>query len=271
MDIATARRLHDVVEPCHSFIYFAPEGKVAYAEAGLKGQWMGYFASRSAPMGAVGAAVVISTFYGFAPEMVHRAIPDSWALSTPEVVLRARLAVADQALRRTWGELVDGHEVRTAAELMRAAVESAECGGRPLGAAHQALPWPDEPHLAVWHGASVLREHRGDGHVATLVANELDPRESLMSIVAVNPPYGEFVRNFRGWTPEELDQTVEGLRSRGLVDAEGLATDACRELRAAIEQDTDRLAAQPYLALGDDGCERLIDALTPLAAAIKGG
>lgn len=271
MDIATARRLHDVVEPCHAFIYFAPEGKIAYGEAGLKGQWMGYFASRSAPMGAVGAPVVLSTFYGFAPEMVHRAIPDAWALSTPEVVLRARLAVADQALRRMWGDRVDGPEVRQAAELLRAAVETAECAGRPLGAAHQALPWPEEPHLAVWHGASVMREHRGDGHVATLVAHELDPRASLMTIVAVQPSYGEFVRNFRGWTPEELDETVEDLRARGLVDAGGMATDACRELRDAIERDTDRLAVQPYRALGAEGCERLIAALTPLATAIKGG
>lgn len=271
MDIATARRLHDVVEPCHSFIYFAPEGKVAYGEAGLKGQWMGYFASRSAPMGAVGAEVVIATFYGFAPEMVHRAIPDAWALASPEIVLQARLAVADQSLRRMWGELVDGAEVRAAAELMRAAVESAECAGRPLGAAHQALAWPDEPHLAVWHGASVLREHRGDGHVATLVAHELDPRASLMTIAAVNPSYGDFVRGFRGWTPEELDETLEDLRARGLVDGEGLATAACRTLRDGIEQDTDRLAVQPYRALGAEGCERLIAALMPLAAAIKGG
>jgi hypothetical protein len=271
MDIATARRLHDVVEPCHAFIYFAPEGKVAYGEAGLKGQWMGYFASRSAPMGAVSAPVVISTFYGFAPEMVYRAIPDAWTLSTPEVVLGARFAVADQSLRRMWGDLAGGPQVQAAAELMRAAVESAECAGRPLGAAHQALPWPDEPHLAVWHGASVLREHRGDGHVATLVANDLDPRASLMTIAAVKPSYGDFVRNFRGWTPEELDETVAGLRARGLVDGEGLATDACRALRDGIERDTDRLAVQPYLALGEEGCERLIEALTPLAAAIKGG
>ena len=269
MDNALARSLHRVVEPTHAWIYFAPEGQPAYADAGLKGQWMGYFASRAAAMGTVEASVVTAAFYSFAPSLVARAIPDAWNLSTPERVLQARWAVAAQGMRRLLGDLADGPEVKEAAELGRAAVEAADCAGRPLAAAHQVLPWPEEPHVAVWHATAVLREHRGDGHLATLLAAGLDARESLLTVAAVKPAYRDFVYNFRGWTPEELEESLDGLRARGLVDADGKATEACVELRRHIEDETDRLALQPYRAMGQERAERLQAVLAPLAEAIK--
>lgn len=269
MDTRLARSLHRVVEPTHAWIYFAPEGAPAYAEAGLKGQWMGYFASRSAPMGPVSAAVVEATFYSFAPGLVRRAIPDAWGLATPERVLEARLTVAEQGMRRLLGELADGPEVKEAAELARAAVEAADCVGRPLAAAHQALPWPDEPLLALWHATAVLREHRGDGHLATLLQAQLDGREALLTVAAVKPQYRDFVNNLRGWTEQDLAASLERLRARGLVNEDGSATEECVELRRRIEDETDRLALQPYAAIGQERSERLLAALTPLAEAIK--
>lgn len=269
MDNRLARSLHRVVEPTHAWIYFAPETQQAYADAGLKGQWMGYFASRAAPMGAVEASVVIAAFYSFAPGLVARAIPDAWRLSTPERVREARLVVAGQGMRRLLGDLAEGPEVKQAAELARTTVEAADCAGRPLAAAHQELPWPEDPVVALWHACAVLREHRGDGHLTTLLAAELDARESLLTVAAVKPEYRDFVYNLRGWTAEELDASLEELRVRGLVDADGKATDSCVQLRRKIEDETDRLAMQPYRAIGEDAAGQLLAALTPLVEAIK--
>lgn len=271
MDTASARSLHRVVEPYHAWVYFAPEAQTVYPEVGLKGQWMGYFASRSAAMGAVEAATVAATFYSFAPGLVRRAIPSAWTLSTPERVLEARYRLVDQGLRRLLGDLIGGPEVKEAADLARAAAEAADCDGRPLAAAHRDLPWPDEPHVVLWHATAVLREHRGDGHLATLLAAGLDGREALLTVAAVKPEYRDFVYNLRGWTAEELEASLEGLRTRGLVDADGSATEECRQLRRDIEAQTDRLALGPYAAIGQERSERLQATLTPLVEAIKAG
>lgn len=270
MDEALARRMHKLVEPCHSFAYFAPETKDIYAAAGLKGQWMGYFASRSAAMGAVPAEVVIATFYSFAPALVARAIPDAWVLSTPKAVLEARYEVADQALRRILSEGSASPEIAEAATLARAAIEDCDPAGRPLYAGHCALDWPDAPHLALWHAATLLREFRGDGHLAALVTEELGPREALLMQVAVRPDYLGFVENFRGWTAEELGAARDGLRGRGLIDGEGLATDEGRTVLQRVEDRTDRLALAPWRALGAERVERLAELLAPVRSAITG-
>lgn len=270
MDISIAADLHQVIEPCHSFVYFAPETQDAYAAAGLKGQWMGYFASRAAAMGAVTRPVVQATFYNFAPALVDRALPEAWTLSTPERVLDARYSVVDQALRRMLGDMIDSDELREAAELARTAALAADCAGRPLAAAHQGLEWLDTPHMVLWQAGTVLREHRGDGHIAALLRAGLNGREALLSVVAIKPSYRDFVTNLRGYTPEELAEAQASLEARGLVDADGNGTAACVELRQSIEDDTNRMAMQPYRAIGQDKTERLVDAFAPIAAAIKG-
>ena len=251
-----ARRMWQLLEPVHAVVYFAPETRAAYAEAGLKGGWMGYFASRSAAMGAVPPEMVIATFYNFHPKMVRRAIPDAWTFSMPEKVLRARLDVADLALRRLLGPDVDNENVSAAARLARVAAEAAQPAGRPLFAAHAALPWPDSPHLELWHAATLLREFRGDGHVAALVANEIDGCEANVLITAehVMPPAMQ--RANRGWSAEEWTAAEDRLLDRGLLRTDGL-TDAGRRLRATIEDATDRLALAPYQELGATACAEL--------------
>ncbi|HLW16448.1 MAG TPA: hypothetical protein VKV69_03695 [Actinomycetota bacterium] len=273
MDHAFARRMWRLLEPVHAVVYFAPEAKPMYAAAGLKGGWMGYFASRSAAMGTVPAEMVIATFYNFHPRMVRRAIPDAWTFSTPQKVLRARLDVADAGLRRLLGKEVEGEHVAAAAEIARRVAEGAEPQGRPLFAAHAALPWPDDPHLVLWHAATLLREHRGDGHVATLLANEIDGLEAHVLIVADYESPPELQRANRGWSEEEWAEAEDRLLERGLFDASGL-TDAGRALRGAIEDATDRLALPPFAAAGARDCEALeahlveINGILTAAAAV---
>ncbi|WP_406682416.1 SCO6745 family protein [Rhodococcus erythropolis] len=132
-------------------IYFTPFGAEAYAALGFTHPRMGYFASRSAPMGAVAAEVTIATFFNFNPALVYAVLPEAWTIATPEQILTARLDAVDRSLRKAWGEHVDGTEVREAAELARRAAERA-CNrpqGRPLFGGHASWPWPDEPHLGV--------------------------------------------------------------------------------------------------------------------------
>src|SRR5438067_6345012 len=179
-----ARRAHKVLEPLHTPIYFAPEGGERYAALGIKGGMRGYFASRSAPLGVVPAEVVVSTFYNFAPAQVAKAIPSVWDVTTPEQVLAARMDAADALFTRLLGDEIRSETVAEAAALARTAAQAADVVGRPLFAAHAALDWPHPPHVQLWHAASLLREHRGDGHIAALVLAGLSGPEAAITYVA---------------------------------------------------------------------------------------
>ena len=179
-----ARRAWTLFEPIHAIVYFASEAGEHYKAAGLRGGWMGYFASRSAPMGAVTPGVVTAVFYGFQPAMVARAIPDAWQYSSPERALTARTAIADSALRRLWGDQVDSADVAQAASAAIAVAHALRGGGRPLYTATAALEEPEAAHLKLWHACTLLREHRFDGHVAALTVHGLDGLESLVTAIA---------------------------------------------------------------------------------------
>ena len=248
----------------------SPETEEHLTAAGLKRGRMCYFAGRAAPMGAVGTGVVAATFYNFNPALVARHVPAAWGLAAPDTVVAARLAAVDAALRRMLGDdVVASPEVAEAAVLARRAAEAASVEGRPLAAAHRDVPWPDAPHVALWHGLSVLREHRGDGHVALLAAAGLDGLEALVSYTATGrgfvPP---FAMASRGWSQEEWDAGAARLAERGLLDGGGAPTDEGAALRTRLEHDTDRLGAGPWQHLGDDGAARLAETGGRLAAAL---
>ncbi|HET9689667.1 MAG TPA: hypothetical protein VFP61_00835 [Acidimicrobiales bacterium] len=272
LDPVTARRTHRTVEPVHGMIYFAPEGPEEYGAIGLRGARMGYFASRSAAMGPVPAEVTIATFFNFNPALVRRAIPEAWTLAAPEAVLAARLRAADRALRAVWGDTVDGPEVAEAAALARTAAMRAceRPEGRPLFAAHAALPWPDPAHLVLWHAQSLLREFRGDGHVALLAAEGLDGVEALVVHAATGDVPAEALRATRAWSEEQWAAAVERVATRGWLEPGGALrlTDAGRAARQSVEDRTDELAVHPYQALGEDGCSRLRALVRPLSRAI---
>ncbi len=165
MEPTVARQMYRTIEPFHGFVYLVPEAEAEYAALGLQGR-MGSFASRSAPMGPAPAEVVIATFYNFSPALVRRAIPEAWARTTPADLLAARLRVVDRVLRRVLGDdVLAGSELAEALALARTAAAGCEPVGRPLFAGHASRPWPDEPHVALWHALSLVREYRGDGHI----------------------------------------------------------------------------------------------------------
>lgn len=262
-----ARRLWQSLEVLHDVVYFDPSVTEALKATGLKGFWMSYFAGRAAPLGAVGPGPVEATFYNFAPEMVRRAIPDAWRFAEPVAVLEARAAATAASLRQH----VAGVEAEAGriVPLLRSAVRSARPDGRTLFAANQQLPLPDDPVAALWECATALREHRGDGHVALLVAEDLSGIECHQLVVAGDPAADEALRTARGWDVDTWNAAKEHLRGRGLIDASGALSNAGVELRERIESRTDELAWQPYAdGLTEIGLDLLPTLLAPLARRV---
>ncbi|MET8022951.1 SCO6745 family protein [Streptomyces avermitilis] len=262
----SARRCHNVINPLHSAHYFSPDLGREMAAVGVEDIEAAYFAARAAAMGPVGAGVVTATFYNFRHELVAAHVPRVWETASPEVVLAARARAVDATLRRLLGaELLAAEEVAEAAELALRAAEACSRNARPLYAAHADLPVPDEPHLALWHAATLLREHRGDGHLTVLIGAELDPVEALVSHTATGKGMApKWALATRGWSREHWEAAVLRLRERGLLDAQGELTEAGATLRKEIEAETDRIDRAPYEHLGAAGVERL----TELAAGL---
>ena len=257
-----------VTEPFHAIAYFASETRTAFDAAGLKGYWMGYFASRSAAMGPVPPEVVVATFYNFHPDMVRRAIPDAWTFATPAAVLEARRNGMDAALRRILGGMVESEEVHEAARLARRATDACTAPGRPLFAAHAGLPWPVVPHLELWHACTLLREWRGDGHVTALSVAGLDGCEAHVALSATGAVPRSSLEPFRGWSDQEWAAASQRLQSRGWLDRRGRLTKEGGTAHALLEQRTDELAAAPWRSLGDEGCERLHELMTTILSPV---
>ncbi|MEN3585312.1 hypothetical protein AAH978_14300 [Streptomyces sp. ZYX-F-203] len=268
---AHARRMWHLLEPLHAVVYYAPQVSEEFGTLGYDTgeRWPSYFALRAAPLGAAGPRRVASAFYSFSPRVVAEHIPAAWDVAAPDEVVAARTRGVDLAYRALLGERVEGPELAEAAALARRAAESAPGEGRPLAAANSALPWPEEPHLALWQATTILREHRGDGHLAALLVAGLDPVEALVSFAAIGAAPGAVFAS-RGWSPAEWTAARERLVGRGLLDADGAATDAGRALRAEIERGTDALAAAPWRELGTEGTARLADLLGPLWLEVLG-
>jgi hypothetical protein len=266
MTESRARRMWRVLEPYHAISYFAPDTRQATDALGLRGGWMSYFGCRAAPLGAVGPDVVAALFYNFHPSMVGRAIPDAWNYASPEQLLAARLEAVDSAVRRLLPD--PGTPLRRTAELARRAAELAPVAGRALGAANAALEWPDEPHLVLWQATTILRESRGDGHVAALVGAELSPGQACITISAAGGPSKKVFQVNRRWSDEEWAEAEDDLRSRGLLDADGVLTEAGRALRQQVEDTTDRLAERGWSAFGDESAAELDRLIRPISGVI---
>ena len=257
-----ARRMWTLFEPIHAMTYFASEARGAYEKAGLRGFWRGDFAGRSAPLGEVSSAPVTASFYTFAPQMVSRALPDVWNLITPEQALAVREAGAVSALRRVLGDLTEAAGV--AADMLSVAAAGVDCSGRVLAAANAALRVPSDPLARLWHAATVLREHRGDGHFAALLAAGVDGCESNVLRAAFDLPR-ETIQPLRGWTDQQWDSAAGRLSGRGIIGDNGAPTAAGSELRESVEATTDAAAARPWE--DQEFAADLADVLFPLARA----
>ena len=254
------------LEPVHGMIYFVPEARSRYRALGLD-PTAGYFASRSAAFGRAPAELVIATFYNFNPALVRQALATAWDTVTPEQLLAARLEAAGEAMRR--GGLDAVPDLAETLSLARRAAEAAceHPQGRPLFAAHAALPWPDEPLLQLWHAQTLLREFRGDGHVSLLLTEGVSAVEALVLHAATGTVPVPFLKRSRAWPEPDWDTAAERLRERGLLDGDALTPEGT-DFRRHLEDRTDALALPAYAALGEEGCERLADLARPFGRAV---
>ena len=267
-DYALARRMWHQLEPIHAVFYYAPEvfGEAAGLGYEVATRWPSYFAWRLAPLGAVGPHAAASACYSFSPRMVGEHVPAIWAIASPQQVLAARMRAVDQMYRSIFGELVGSPGLAEAARLARDAALAADTAGRSLAAANADLPWPDEPHQVLWQAITLLREHRGDGHIAVLLtAGGIRARPSCRSPLSVPPR--------RKPSPAAAGRKMSGRppgtssASRGWIDSAGKATERGRDGRDEIEWRTDRLADVPWRALGPGRTQQLAELTGPLLGA----
>lgn len=266
----TARRMVELLEPICLVTFFARECGEELAALGHRTYWDGYFASRAAPLGRVPAEVVHAAFYNFADGEAARHIPSAWETIPPEASVAARERGSAASLRRILGEEpARSPGLVRAADLTTKAATSAPLEGRVMYAAMRTLPVPSDPVARLWHSATLLREHRGDGHIAALVGARIGGTEAhVLSALAMGIRPAETFGRIHHLPKKRLAAVMGGLRERGLLDAEGHLTDAGRETRQGIEALTDELAAQPYDALSPAELDELVAELGPITAKL---
>jgi hypothetical protein len=259
-----ARALWTLFEPIHAVTYFSPQARDALAAIGLPRYWDGYFAGRSAAVGALAGPPVTAMFSGFAPFLVDRALPAVWSVVTPTQVIEARYVGAEETLRAL---LPDDGQVERAASALAPLVQNLDLIGRPLAAGFASLPLEDDPYRRVWQLAGTLREHRGDGHVIVLVGLEIAGLTTLLLRSGADLD-ATSMRRARGWTDDEWNAEAGRLIDRGLLDGARRITPAGADLLARAEALTNRLALSAVDGLDDAGVRGVGKALVPLAAAV---
>ncbi len=274
MEPIVSRKTWRALEPVHAQVYFSPDNQEEYAALGYDvkaNPLAGYFPARAAAMGAVNAATVQATFFNFSEVAVVFGMDRAWEIASPEQVLAARYRGVDRSLRRLCGDLIDSPDVVEAVGLARNAAEGCTPYGRPLYAGNAALPWPDEPHLQLFHAITLLREFRGDGHISALVVEGITGLEAAVMHVAQGDTWTrEPLRKTRGYSTEQWDTALAGLRERGWMEGEEF-TDEGRRVRQEVEDRTDVLALAPWEHLGEESCSRLRELVRPLSKAVVDG
>src|SRR5581483_932823 len=261
-------RMSELIEPIGA-VTFAEIPHQAFLALGMRNYWDGYFAGRAAPLGMAPAEVVHAVFYNFAEGEVARHIPWVWGKTTPQEAIAVRERGSAAALRQRIGQLADSPSLVRLTDLATRAALSAPTEGRALYAGLCTLDVPEEPVAKLWHAATLLREHRGDGHNVALVAHGIGGTEAhVLMALRLGMRAHEFGRLHHLPKPQ-LAAVLGGLRERGLVDADGWFTDAGRQTRARIEALTDELAAPAYKVLSEDELDELIAGLEPIAAAVE--
>jgi hypothetical protein len=265
---STARRMFELVEPIGVIPYSADDPNEAMFELGFSDYWDTYFAGRAAPLGRVPAEVVDALFYNFAPGEVARHIPKVWETTTPEAAIAARERGCVTALRRILGDHVDSPAFARATDLLLRAATTAPIGGRPMFAALRALPIPDGVVARCFHAASMLREHRGDGHIAALRVEGVGGLEAhVLLALDAGMPAEKFGR-VHHLPRAQLTAVIDEMRRRGLIAEDGWLSESGRAVKRRVEDLTDDLAAEPYDALTPDELAELMDALEPLATLL---
>lgn len=265
---AKIHRMSELVGPIGT-VTFSEVPTEEFLALGMRNYWDGYFAGRAAPLGRAPAEVVHAVFYNFADGEVARHIPWVWGKVSPQEAIAVRERGSAAALRQMIGPLADSPGLVRVGDLATRAALSAPTEGRALYAGLRALEVPEEPVAKLWHAATLLREHRGDGHNAALLAHGIGGTEAHVLLALRLGMRAEEFGRLHHLPKPKIAAVLDGLRERGLVDAAGGFTDTGREIRERIESLTDDLAAPAYDVLSADELDELIAGFEPIAAAVR--
>jgi hypothetical protein len=271
-----ARALGGALEPFAGQVYFSPECHQAYAALGFSSSPMelggvampdgpAYFCSRGSVLGQVPGEVIASSFGVFNPAVVVPAVTYGWTLVDAATICQARTDGAVGQLRRILGDAPDGLD--RVVELLQRATAPLRPEGRALFAGLRSLGLPGEPLADAWRLADLLREYRGDAHIAAWTSGGFDATEiGLLTELYWGLPMRTYVRS-RAWSSGDLDAAEARLIERGMV-ADGALTPAGREAREAVEVATDRQCRPIIEALGTD-VDELVERLLPWGQSIR--
>ena len=264
------RQLIRLAEPIHAMTYYRRRSPDSVTMASRVG---GTPTSPTGPRPWARSTLrqLFAAFYNFGSPMVERAIPSVWTVMTPADVHQLRLELVDEALRRSLGDLVTSHDLSDTVSIVRKAFDNVDVGARPVFAAYRGLEWPSEPHMALWHGCTLFREHRGDSHHIALAAAEVSGIESHVLMAAFGHGDRDTILPIRGWTETQWQDATANLQSRGWLDTAGHLTGTGRRARSSIEALTDDLANQPLRSLGDSEHDRLLSGLRPFQERLVAG
>jgi hypothetical protein len=188
-----------------------------------------------------------------------------WRTTTPEAAIAARRMGCVKALRRILGDRVDDPTFARTAELLMKAATSVPYEGRPMYAALRAIPIPDDVVARLFHAASLLREHRGDGHIATLMVEGVGGLEAhVLLALDMDMPAEKFGR-IHHLPAAQLVAVIGGMRDRGLIGDDGWLSEQGRAVKQRVESTTDDLAAKPYDSLEPGELDELTANLEALA------
>ncbi|MHB8512853.1 MAG: SCO6745 family protein [Actinomycetota bacterium] len=261
-----ARRFLGALEPIATMPWFSAETFDELKPLGYEG-WGVYFCSRAAPLGAIDPELAIALFYNWNPAMIRREL--KWS-SSPE---DARAAY-ERAVRKAFDRVVapavdlDSVEINRAALLLQEATSGCELEGRPIFASYSRLQWPTDPAISLWHGATLLREYRGDTHNAILVSHGLSPIEALLLNANWVSAKLELYLGSREWTLQDAQPFMDALREKGFLDAEAKITEGGLKFREMVEVDTDRRSIAPIETLGPSKAEEVLSLIEPVSKAI---
>lgn len=269
-----ASRLHDSTSLFHAFVYFADEAAEEYDAVGLHGR-SGYFASRTAAMGALAPEMIAATFYNFSPDVISASMDGVWEQVSAQDAQLARWRAVARVLDAHVGPIMSSDAIAEATSLAAAAVGELPWAGRPLAAGNAAVldrladgEFADNPLVRLWQLVTILREWRGDAHIGLLIAEPLDGAECTVVSAALATRIAGAIKATRSWSDADWDAAVDRLAARGWLDGDGEITDLGRSNRATIERRTNELAAAMCDEVGVAGIDRLVELLAPANKAL---
>ena len=243
--LTPARRLRDALEPIATQGWWSRAAGDRLNALGID-FLPGYVWGRAAALGEPTAAVVAATFGVFEPTMIGAVYEVGAAVVPRADILAARADGAAESI----DAVASADECAAIVDPLLAALDGLDGLGRPLFSALRALERPESAAGRLWRAAELVREHRGDGHLAVVVAAGLGAAEvNVLTELWLGFGLGEY-SGTRGFGPEALADAAAELGRRGWLSGDRL-TDEGREARAAIEATT------------DSGEQRLVDACGP--------